>query len=76
MPRSRWADICLAGGADLVQQYLKAGLVDEFQIHLIPILLGDGVRLVEGLPHHEIALDVTRVVESPGATHLAYRVVK
>jgi len=69
-------DISVAGGANIVQQYLKAGLLDEMQIHLIPVLLGEGVRLFEHLGIEQIELESTRVIESPGVTHLKFRVVK
>jgi dihydrofolate reductase len=68
-------DVAIAGRADLFQQYLEAGLVDEFQIHLVPLLLGDGVRLLEHLGTQPVELKVTGVVESPsGVTHLSFRV--
>ena len=69
-------DVAVAGGADVAQQYLKAGLLDELQLHLVPVLLGDGVRLLDliGAP---VRLERTRVIESPtGVTHLRYGVVK
>jgi dihydrofolate reductase len=66
--------ICVAGGATTVQQFLNAGLVDELQIHLVSRLLGSGLRLFEhGTP---LNLERTRVLESPGVTHLRFRVVK
>ncbi len=68
----------MAGGADVVQQYLRAGLLDELQLHVVPVLLGGGVRLFEDHPGPgQIALECTRVLESPtGVTHLRYRVAK
>jgi dihydrofolate reductase len=71
-------DVAVGGGANVAQQYLKAGLLDELQIHVVPVLLGDGVRLFDdhltGAPGE---LESTRVVESPtGVAHLGYRVVK
>ena len=66
-------DVCIAGGANTAQQYLKAGLVDEVQIHLVPVLFGKGLRLFEGL---EMRLERIRVLESPQVTHLRFRVVK
>ena len=65
----------MSGGADVVQQYLSAGLMDELQIHLAPLFLGDGVRLFEGLGSKRPALEVMRVVESPAVTHIRYRVI-
>jgi dihydrofolate reductase len=69
-------DVQLAGGASVVQQYLRAGLVDEFQIHVVPVLLSGGVRLLDGLGGDAPELELTRVVDSPDASHLRYRVVK
>ena len=68
-------DVAVAGGADVVQQYLEAGLPDEIQLHVVPLLLGDGVRLFDGrLPDAPRALERTRVIESPtGVMHLRYR---
>jgi dihydrofolate reductase len=68
-------DISIAGGADVVQQYLAAGQIDEFQVHVAPLLLGDGVRLLDQLDTRP-ELEVTRVLGSPVVTHLKYRVVK
>jgi dihydrofolate reductase len=69
-------DVSVAGGAQIIQQALKAGQVDEFQIHLIPILLGGGIRLFEHTGLANAELETTRVIESDGVTHLSYRVVK
>jgi dihydrofolate reductase len=68
-------DVLLAGGANVAQQYLRAGFVDEFQIHLAPLFLGDGVRLFDGLEPEAIGLEAERVVASPAVTHLRFRVV-
>jgi dihydrofolate reductase len=66
-------DVLAAGGGSLAQQCVAAGLLDELQIHVVPLLLGDGVRLFERLD--QLAeLEATRVVESPSVTHLRYRV--
>jgi dihydrofolate reductase len=69
-------DVSLGGGADVAQQYLRAGLIDELQIHLVPVLLGDGSRLFENLGPTSVGLECTRAVEAPGVTHLTYRPVK
>jgi dihydrofolate reductase len=66
-------DVALAGGASAVQQYLKAGLLDELQIHLAPVLLGDGVHLFGRLGIDPIQLEATSVVASPSVTHLRFR---
>jgi dihydrofolate reductase len=69
-------DVRIAGGADTVQQFLEARLVDEVQIHLAPVLLGGGVRLFERIDSEHVELEKTRVIDSPRVTHLAYRIVK
>jgi dihydrofolate reductase len=72
------ADVALSGGASVAQQYLRAGLLDELQLHVVPVLLGDGVRLFEDhLAGAPAAVECTRVLESPtGVTHARYRVLK
>ena len=67
-------DIALAGGANVAQQYLKAGLLDEMQLSVTPVVLGDGARLLDNLGGAEVRLECTGVVEAPGVTHLKYRV--
>jgi len=69
-------DVSIAGGANVIQQYLGAGLLDELQIHLVPVLIGDGVRLLDHLGTEQLELESTRVIESPGVTHLRFRPVK
>jgi dihydrofolate reductase len=68
-------DVALGGGANVAQQYLKAGLIDEMQIHLVPVLLGDGARLFDNVGADDVALECTRAIEATGVTHLRYRVV-
>jgi dihydrofolate reductase len=63
-------------GASVAQQCLRAGLLDEIQIHLVPVLLGAGIRLFDHLGSDNIELETTRVVDSPGVTHLRFRVVR
>jgi dihydrofolate reductase len=69
-------DVTLAGGASIAQQYLKAELVDELQIHVAPVFLGGGVRLFETFGDDRPELELSRVVDSPTVTHLRYRVLK
>jgi dihydrofolate reductase len=69
-------NVAIGGGANVVQQYLNSGLLDELQIHLSPVLLADGVRLFDNLASGQLGLECTRVIESPTVTHLKYRVVK
>lgn len=68
-------NVSIGGGASTAQQILRAGLLDELQIHVAPLLLGGGVRLFDDLGGEGIELEATRVIESPGVTHLRYRVV-
>ena len=70
-------NVAVAGGANVAQQYLRAGLLDELQIHVAPMLLGDGVRLFENhLGSERREIECTRVIESPAVTHLRYRVLR
>ena len=67
-------DVLIGGGAHTAQQYLAAGLVDEFDVHVVPILLRGGVRLFENVG--DVELEQVQAIEGPGVTHLRYRVVK
>lgn len=67
-------DVLVAGGAETAQQYLAAGLVDEVTLHVVPVLLGSGARLLDNLGSAK--LEQVRSVEGPGVTHIKYRVVK
>jgi dihydrofolate reductase len=69
-------DVYLAGGADVAQQYLKAGLLDELQIHVVPLLLGDGLPLFDRLGGDPIELEQTKVIHSERVTHLRFRPVR
>jgi dihydrofolate reductase len=63
-------------GSRVPQQCLRAGLLDEIQLHLVPVLLGGGVRLFDHLGAQNIELEPLQVIDGPGITHLRYRVVK
>jgi dihydrofolate reductase len=67
-------DVHVGGGAQAAQQYLKAGLLDEIQLHVAPVILGGGVRLFEGLGPGDAKLELSEVVESPNVTHIKYAV--
>jgi dihydrofolate reductase len=67
-------DVQVSGGASTVQQALAAGLVDELQLHLAHVLLGDRVRLFEGVDPERLRLEPTRVLGSDQVTHVRYRV--
>ena len=70
------ADIAISGGAGVARQYLAAGQLDEILIHLVPVLLGDGARLLGGPELAAVRLEQLQAVEAPGVTHLKYRVVR
>jgi dihydrofolate reductase len=67
-------DVSLGGGADVAQQYLAAGLIDELDLNVVPVLLGGGTRLFDNLAGADIALEQVRAIEAPGVTHIKYRV--
>jgi dihydrofolate reductase len=67
-------DVMLWGGAQIINQYLAARLVDELELHIVPVLLGAGARLFDGLDPAQIQLEQVRAVEAPGVTHIKYRV--
>jgi dihydrofolate reductase len=66
-------DVTESGGANTVQQCIRAGLLDELQVHLAPVLLGGGTRLFDDSRSAHVELECTRVVESPRVTHLRFR---
>jgi dihydrofolate reductase len=68
-------DAMLSGGGQVAQQYLAAGLLHELELHVVPVLLGDGARLFDNLGDAEVQLEQVRAVEAPGVTHLKYRMV-
>jgi dihydrofolate reductase len=68
-------DVTVGGGASIINQYLAAGLVDELEIDVVPLLLGDGERLLDAVGTN-LKLEQLRAVEAPGVAHLKYRVVK
>jgi dihydrofolate reductase len=67
-------DVAIAGGASAVRQYLRAGMLDELYLHIVPIVLGAGERLLEQVG--EPRLEPVKVVASPAVTHVKYRVVR
>jgi dihydrofolate reductase len=67
-------DVSAAGGANAIQQFLKAGLLDELQIHMVPVLLGGGTRLLDNLG--DTKLEKIRVIDSPLVTHLKFKIKK
>ena len=67
-------DVWLAGGASVVNQYLAAGLVDEIDLSIAPLVLGAGERLFDGIERGSLKLTQIRAVDAPGATHIKYQV--
>ena len=68
-------DVMLWGGGQVAQQYLAAGLLDELELHVVPVLLGGGSRLLGNLGDADVRLEQVRAVEAPGVTHLKYRIL-
>ena len=66
-------DVFLGGGAAMINEYLAAGLVDELELHVVPILLGGGARMFEGVGP-DVKLEQIRAIEAPGVTHVKYGV--
>ena len=68
-------NISLMGG-EVGRQYLRAGVVDEISVHLVPVLFGSGTRMFDDVVDEHVTLELVDVAESPHATHLRYRVVR
>lgn len=71
---ARGLDVSLPGGASVVNQYLAAGLVDEIDISIAPLILGAGERLLDGLGPEALKLKQIRAVDAPGVTHIRYEI--
>jgi len=69
-------DVLVGGSASAAKQYLAAGLLDQIEIHLIPMFLGEGLRVFDDAALSGVTLEQVRVVEAPGVTHLRFRVVR
>jgi dihydrofolate reductase len=67
-------DVAIAGGGEAIQEAMRAGLLDELVVNQVPMLLGDGTRLLDGLAEAGVKLERTRVIEGPEAAHIYYRV--
>src|SRR6185437_16899427 len=68
--------ISIAGGASCGRQAIKAGLVDEIDLQVNPVILGSGERLLDGFQAGTPALKLDRVLEAPGVVHIRYRVIR
>jgi dihydrofolate reductase len=69
-------DISIAGGASCARQAIKAGVVDEIDLQVSPVILGSGERLFDGFDAGVPKLELDRVLEAPGVVHLRYRVIR
>jgi dihydrofolate reductase len=67
-------NVTVMGGADLGQQYIKAGLVDELSIHLVPVLFGSGTQMFAELGESHIQLEPSQTIQTPEAIHLRLRI--
>ena len=65
-------DVAIAGGASTAQQFLRAGLVDEMELHVVPVLLGAGERLFENLDGGPVGFECVELVSSPAVAHYSY----
>jgi len=74
MTTAKGRDVAICGGAGVAKQYIEAGLVDEINIHLVPVFLGAGVRLFDSALLPNVHLRQQRAIEAPGVTHLTYRI--
>ena len=68
--------VTVMGGAETGQQFLRAGLVDELSIHLVPVLFGSGTRMFDNLGDQHLQLEPAETIQTAAATHLRYRVAK
>ena len=68
-------DVTIGGGANVVDQYLAAGLIDELELHIASLVLGGGARLFDAVGA-DVRLEQVRAIEAPGVTHVKYRVAK
>jgi dihydrofolate reductase len=66
-------DVVIGGGASAINQYLAAGVVDVLELNIVPLVLGGGARLFEGVGP-ELKLEQVRAIDAPSVTHVTYRV--
>ena len=69
-------DVRIQGGANTIQQFLNAGLSDEFFIHIAPVFLGSGIRLFDGIDKDKYDIKIVEVIPSDLTTHLRYKLTK
>ena len=69
-------DVCIMGGANIGQQFIRAGLIDELSLHIAPVLLGGGTRMFTDDSGKRLDLRVKSIINSPSATHIRYTIVR
>jgi dihydrofolate reductase len=69
-------DVRISGGASTIQQYLNAGLIDEFTVHIAPLILGSGIRLFDGIDRNKYEVEIQEIIPSDVVTHLKYKLKK
>ncbi|HTT13965.1 MAG TPA: dihydrofolate reductase family protein [Burkholderiaceae bacterium] len=69
-------DVRISGGAATIRQFVAAGLIDEFTLHVAPVILGGGVKLMDPLRPADLVAEQVEVIASPLATHIRYRVLR
>ena len=69
-------DIRIQGGANTIQQFINAGLIDEFFIHIAPVFLGSGIRLFDGIDKDIYNMQILEIIPSDLTTHIRYRLAK
>ena len=67
-------DVAISGGGNLLRQVIRSGLLDQLELHISPVLIGEGMRLFDSADHEAVELTPTRVMDTPGVTHIRYRV--
>jgi len=73
---ARGKDVRISGGAATIRQFLKAGLVDEFTLHVSPVIQGAGVSLFDHMAHDDFKMEQAQVIASRLTTHITYRVAR
>ncbi len=66
----------ISGGADVISQYFNAGLIDEFNLHVAPIMIGNGIRLFEKFDKEKLSVEILDTINSPLVSHLFYKINK
>jgi dihydrofolate reductase len=67
-------NVAISGGGNLLRQVIRGGLLDQLELHISPVLIGEGMRLFEAADQDAVELTPTRVLDTPDVTHIRYRV--